>query len=178
VEIASGLIAVLAAARFGVTLPALIYAAFVCTLLVISVIDLNHRIIPDIISLPGIPICLIASIAIPSTTIKSALIGMAAGGGSLWAVAWGYRALTGKTGMGGGDIKLMAMIGALLGLEGVVFTIFVASALGSVIGLAIMLYTRSNLKLAVPFGPFLSTGAAGYVFFGPEAVEWYFRLMG
>ena len=119
-----------------------------------------------------------ASFLIGSLSVKDALIGLAAGGGSLWAVAWAYRAVTGKTGMGGGDIKLMAMIGGLLGLEGVVFTIFVASALGSVVGLALMLYTRSNMKLAVPFGPFLSLGSAGYIFFGPEAVNWYFSLMG
>jgi leader peptidase (prepilin peptidase)/N-methyltransferase len=178
VEIAAGSLAILVAVKFGVTLQAAIYYVLVCALLVVSVIDLHHRIIPDIITLPGIPLGLVASLAIDSLSISDALVGMAAGGGSLWAVAWIYRAITGKTGMGGGDIKLMAMIGALLGLEGVVFTIFVASALGSVVGLTVMLCTRSNLKLAVPFGPFLSLGATGYVFFGPEAVNWYFSLLG
>ena len=164
--------------KFGVSLQALIYYIFIAALLVISVIDLNHRIIPDIISLPGIPLGVVVSLAIPSMTLQDAFIGLLAGGGSLLAVAWAYRAVTGKTGMGGGDIKLLAMIGALLGLEGVVFTIFVASAFGSVIGLLLMLYTRSDMKLAVPFGPFLSLGAVGYVFFGPEVINWYFQPTG
>jgi len=178
VELASGLFALLTAIKFGGGMTAAVYYIFIAALLTISVIDLQHRIIPDIISLPGIPLAVLAALAIPAMSLKASLIGLLAGGGSLLAVAWLYRLLTGKIGMGGGDIKLMAMIGALLGPPGVIFTIFVASALGSVIGVALMLYTRSNLKLAVPFGPFLSVGAVAYVFFGPEAIRWYFNLLG
>ncbi len=159
VEIAGGLLAAACAARFGWSWQAVVYYVFTAALLVVSVIDLKHRIIPDIISLPGIPIGVAASLALPAMTLKDSVIGVLAGGGSLWAVAWAYRGLTGKTGMGGGDIKLLAMIGALLGLEGVIFTIFTASALGSLIGLALMFYTSSDMKLAVPFGPFLSGSA-------------------
>jgi leader peptidase (prepilin peptidase)/N-methyltransferase len=79
--------------------------------------------------------------------------------------------------MGGGDIKLLAMIGALLGWQGVVFTIFSASLLGTVVGLGLMVRTRSDMKLAVPFGPFLAAGALAYIFVGPELVAWYFGLM-
>jgi leader peptidase (prepilin peptidase)/N-methyltransferase len=106
-----------------------------------------------------------------------ALLGVVIGGGSLFLVALVYHLLTRKEGMGGGDIKLLAMIGALIGWKGVLFTIFVSSAVGTLSGLTIMMATRQNMKLAVPFGPFLSIGALSYVFFGPQLISWYFRLM-
>jgi leader peptidase (prepilin peptidase)/N-methyltransferase len=108
---------------------------------------------------------------------QASLLGVVVGGGSLFVVAWTYSMLTGKEGMGGGDVKLLAMIGALLGWQGVLFTIFSASLLGTVVGLSVMVYARSNLKLAVPFGPFLATGALAYIFVGREIVAWYFGLM-
>ncbi len=80
-----------------------------------------------------------------------------------------------RDGMGGGDIKLLAMIGALLGWRGVIFTIFASSISGCVVGLVIMLLKRKNLKLAIPYGPFLSLGAVLYVFFGPFLIAWYFN---
>ena len=77
--------------------------------------------------------------------------------------------------MGGGDIKLLAMIGASLGWKGVLFTIFIGSAIGSLVGIILMLRTRRGLKLAVPFGPFLSMGAIIYIFFGAGIINWYFN---
>jgi leader peptidase (prepilin peptidase)/N-methyltransferase len=93
-------------------------------------------------------------------------------------VAWGYSLLTGKEGMGGGDIKLLAMMGTIIGWQGVFFTIFVGSAVGMVIGGAVMLAKGKNMKFAVPFGPFLSIGAITYIFFGQEIIYWYFNLLG
>ena len=82
-----------------------------------------------------------------------------------------------KEGMGGGDIKLLAMIGAMIGWKGVLFTVFVASAVGSISGVLLMPRQKEGLKLAVPFGPFLSIGAISYVFLGTALIRWYFNLL-
>ncbi len=79
--------------------------------------------------------------------------------------------------MGGGDIKLLGMMGAMIGWQGVLFTIFVASAVGTVSGMLIMLKTRISMKLAVPFGPFLAIGGITYILFGPQLITWYFNLL-
>jgi len=157
VEIMGGAFAVLAYLKFGFTWEALIYYGFVAALLIITFIDIDYQIIPDIISLPGIPLGFAASFAIPGVTYKASLIGILVGGGMLYLIAWGYQLVTKKEGMGGGDIKLLGMIGAFTGWQGVLFTIFVASAVGTISGLLVMLHQKKGLKLAIPFGPFLST---------------------
>jgi len=176
VELLTGLLAVACVIRFGITIDCFIYYIFICALVVITFIDLDHQIIPDVISLPGIPIGLMASLLLASLSFKDSLIGMLIGGGSLFLVAWGYQFITGKEGMGGGDIKILAMIGAFIGWQGVCFTIFVASATGSLIGAVLMLFAKKDLKFAVPFGPFLSIGAIAYLFFGPELIFWYYHM--
>ena len=177
IELLTGFFAVCTFLKFGVTVSALIYFAFIAVLLAITFIDIDHRIIPDVISLPGIIVFFLAALFLPDMNWKQSLLGVAIGGGSLFLVAWGYHLLTKKEGMGGGDIKLLAMIGALVGWKGVFFTIFISSAVGTLIGLGVMLITRQNMKLAVPFGPFLAIGAVTYIFFGPELIYWYFGLM-
>lgn len=162
--------------KFGLSMVTGVYFVFICTLIVITFIDIDHRIIPDRITLPGIFVFFSAAFAIPSLSWIDSLLGVLIGGGSLFVVAVLYHLLTHKEGMGGGDIKLLAMIGALVGWKGVFFTIFVSSAVGTLVGLSIMAATRQNLKLAVPFGPFLSIGAATYIFFGPRLISWYFQL--
>ena len=107
-----------------------------------------------------------------------AALGILVGGGSLLLIAWLYAAVTGKEGMGGGDIKLLAMIGALIGWQGVLFTIFVSSAVGTVVGVFLMIRARKGMKMSLPFGPFLSIGAVAYVFFGPEWIALYLRQFG
>jgi leader peptidase (prepilin peptidase)/N-methyltransferase len=173
VELMTGLFALAAWTRFGPHWSAALYFLFICALLVITFIDIDHRIIPDSISLPGIPIGFAASFVLPQLRWTESLIGILAGGGILLAIAWGYRLLTGKEGMGGGDIKLLAMIGAFLGWAGVIFTIMTASFTGTIVGIMVMCKTRGGMKLAVPFGPFLAIGAICYLFFGPEAIDWY-----
>ena len=176
IELLTGLSALALYAKFGVSMESLVYFIFICVLIVITFIDIDHRIIPDRLTLPGIVVFFCAAFAIPSLSWIDSLIGVAVGGGSLFAVAVAYHLLTHKEGMGGGDIKLLAMIGALVGWKGVFFTIFVSSAVGTLVGLLIMVATRQNLKLAVPFGPFLSIGATAYIFFGPQLMQWYFQL--
>jgi leader peptidase (prepilin peptidase)/N-methyltransferase len=178
VELLGGLFALGTYLKFGLTTEALVYYLFFAALLVVTFIDLDHRIIPNVITLPGIPIGFAASFALPTITYKEALLGILIGGGSLFVVAWIYSLITKKEGMGGGDIKLLAMMGAIVGWQGVLFTIFLASLVGTLAGLAVMLQSRKGMKLAVPFGPFLSIGSITYIFFGPPLIAWYFNLLG
>jgi leader peptidase (prepilin peptidase)/N-methyltransferase len=99
------------------------------------------------------------------------------GGGTLLVVAWGYQLITGKDGMGGGDIKLLAMIGAFLGWQGVLFTIMASSVIGTGVGVVAMLRAGKDMKMAMPFGPFLAMGAIIYLFWGPRLVEWYLNFL-
>jgi leader peptidase (prepilin peptidase)/N-methyltransferase len=177
VELLGGMFALATFLKFGLTVEALIYYVFIASLLVVTFIDLDHQIIPDVITLPGIPLFFAASFAIPTVAYKDALLGILIGGGSLYLVAWAYYQITKKDGMGGGDIKLLAMMGALVGWQGVVFTIFVSSLVGTLSGLAVMLQSRKGMKLAVPFGPFLALGAISYIFFGTQMISWYYNLL-
>ena len=177
VELLGGLLAVLVLRKFGATPPAAVYYLFAGCLLVITFIDLDHRIIPDVISLPGRPVFFFATLLVPWMSIKDSILGILAGGGSLFLVAWIYHRITRKEGMGGGDVKLLAMIGALVGWRGVLFTIFVASSVGTIIGVMVMLITHKNMKLALPFAPFLALGALAYIFFGAELIEWYSHIL-
>jgi leader peptidase (prepilin peptidase)/N-methyltransferase len=175
VELMVGLFAVCAYLKFGFTLEALITYFFIASLIVITFIDIDHRIIPDAISLPGIPIGFAASFFLPSITTMESLTGILVGGGSLLLVAWIYSLITKKEGMGGGDIKLLAMIGAFVGWQGVLLTIFLSSAIGTLCGLVVMIRSGKNMKLAVPFGPFLAIGTMIHIFFGKELIFWYFH---
>lgn len=177
VEFLTAMFSLAAMIKFGPSPAYLIYFAFIASLIVITFIDLDHQIIPDVISLPGIPLGLLASFALPDITYKESLIGIAAGGGLLLAVAMGYEFLAKKEGMGGGDIKLLAMIGAFLGWKAVLFTIFSGSLIGTVIGISLMAAQGKDSKYAIPFGPFLSMGALLYLFFGEPIIYWYLRML-
>ncbi len=162
--------------KFGPSLSFLIYFTFVAALIVITVIDLYHQIIPDVISLPGIGVGLLASLVLPQFTFFDSLIGFLLGGGSLFLVATLYQWLFKREGMGGGDVKLLAMIGAFLGWKAVILTILLGSLIGSIIGIIIMVLKGKDFKYAIPFGPFLSLGAVIALFYGPEIVSWYLGL--
>lgn len=177
VECITGMLAVSLLLRFGLSIEALAFFTFASVLLVATFIDIDHRIIPDILTLPGIPIFFIASFAVASVSWLDSLLGVIAGGGSLLVVAFIYNRISGKDGMGGGDVKLLAMIGTMVGLKGVLFTIFSSSLLGTLTGLILMIKTGRNLKLAVPFGPFLSIGSILYIFFGESIIRWYLSLL-
>ena len=162
--------------KFGPSLSYLFYSAFVAALIVITVIDLYHQIIPDAISLPGIGVGLLASLLIPEITFSNSLIGILLGGGSLFIVATFYQWLFKREGMGGGDIKLLAMIGAFLGWKAVLLTILLSSLIGSMTGILMMVVKGKDFKYAIPFGPFLSLGAVISLFYGEEIVRWYLYL--
>ena len=164
--------------KFGASLSFLIYFSFVAALIVIAVIDLYHQIIPDVISLPGIGVGLLASLIIPQITFLDSLIGILLGGGSLFIVATLYQWLFKREGMGGGDVKLLAMIGAFLGWKAVILTILLGSLIGSIIGIIIMVLKGKDFKYAIPFGPFLSLGAVIALFYQNEIILWYLRYRG
>ncbi|MEE9614577.1 MAG: prepilin peptidase [Thermodesulfobacteriota bacterium] len=173
VEALTAFFAVALYARFGLSPDFFVYALLVSSLLVITFIDLHLRIIPDLISLPGIPVGFACSFFLVEPGVVNSLIGIVAGGGGLLAVALCYLWATGKDGMGGGDIKLMAMLGAFLGWKGVLLTIFIGSFAGAVIGGGLMLFFGKSSKYAVPFGPFLALGAVVHLFFGEEIIRMY-----
>ena len=177
VELLGGLSALACLAAFGPTVQAAVLFVFIATLIVVTFIDLDHRIIPDAISLPGIPVFFLAAFAVPTVTWHASVVGIVAGGGSLFVVAWVYQLITGREGMGGGDIKLLAMIGAMVGWQGILFTLFAASAIGTLVGLIAMVRSGKGLKLAIPFGPFLAMGAVSYLFLGEGLTAWYFNML-
>jgi leader peptidase (prepilin peptidase)/N-methyltransferase len=178
VELLNGLLTLALFLKFGPTLTFLALFLFCSALVVITFIDLEHQIIPDEISLSGIVIGFVVSFILPWQTWLNSLLGILLGGGSLLLVAYSYQWLTGKEGMGGGDIKLLAMMGAFLGWKSVLFIVFASSLIGSVVGITIMLVQKKDSKLAIPFGPYLAFGAVLYIFFGRQLIHWYLNLGG
>ncbi|MBI9077049.1 MAG: prepilin peptidase [Desulfatibacillum sp.] len=174
VELASGIFAVACAINFGLTWAALVYFVLIATLLVITFIDLDHMIIPNVITLPGIPIGIAASFLLPDLTLKQSLIGVLVGGGGLFAVSELFLLIRGKEGMGMGDVKLLAMLGAFFGFKGVLFTIMAGAFVGTIVGLILIPLNRSKgLDLRIPFGPFLASGAMVYIFWGEFLITKY-----
>lgn len=151
--------------QFGLTVTSAGYFLFCAALLVIIWIDIHHQIIPDVISLPGILIGLLFSVVCPLLYWKDSLIGALAGGGILYAIALLYFLWRKIDGMGGGDIKLLAMIGAFLGWQALPFVILASSLSGTVVGLLAMIKQKKGGQTRIPFGPFLATSALAYLFF-------------
>ncbi|GFO55168.1 type 4 prepilin-like proteins leader peptide-processing enzyme [Geomonas sp. Red276] len=176
VELLNGLLTVALFWKFGLGLIFAIFFVYTCTMVVLTFIDLEHQILPDIITLPGIVAGFGISFLFPGFGWLNSLIGILAGGGSLLLIAFGYQLITKKDGMGGGDIKLLAMMGAFFGWQGVLFIIFVASLLGSVIGISVMLAQKKDSNLAIPFGPFLAGASLIFVFFGKRIIYWYLHI--
>jgi leader peptidase (prepilin peptidase)/N-methyltransferase len=166
--------------QFGWTLGLAFAFYFACSLLVVTYIDLDHQIIPDRITLPGIAVGLALALVAPAEmrwpAVQSWAIGTLVGGGILWVVAWGYELATGREGMGGGDIKLLAMIGAFLGWRAVLVTLIVGSFSGALIGVALIAARGADARMPIPFGPFLALGAVCALAFGEPLIEWYLRL--
>jgi len=163
-------------AKFGPSLNFLFYFVFISALIVIAVIDLYHQIIPDVVSLPGIGVGIIGGLILPNITFLNSLIGLLVGGGSLFLVATLYQWLFKREGMGGGDVKLLAMIGAFLGWKAVIMTILMGSFIGSLSGIILMMFKGKDFKYAIPFGPFLSLGAVISLFFGEQLINWYLYI--
>jgi leader peptidase (prepilin peptidase)/N-methyltransferase len=176
VELLNGVLTLALFLRFGPTLAFLVLFLFCSALVVITFIDLEHQIIPDEISLSGIVLGFVFSFFIQGHSWLNSLLGILLGGGSLLLVAYVYQRLTGNEGMGGGDIKLLAMMGAFLGWKAILFIVFASSLVGSVVGITIMLVQKKDSKLAIPFGPYLAFGAVLYIFYGRQLIHWYLNM--
>jgi leader peptidase (prepilin peptidase)/N-methyltransferase len=158
---------------YGLTPLALVRVAFACALIVLFVTDLQHKILPNSITLPGIAIGFACSFFLPPGW-RDSLIGIVVGGGVLLAIAEGYYRIRKEEGLGMGDVKLLAMIGAFLGWKLVLLTLVLASFSGSLIGVALIASQRGDMKYALPFGTFLAIGAVVSAAWGTPMVDWYF----
>ncbi len=184
VELLTGLLFVLTILHFGLTWHTVLVLSFVTALVIVTFIDLEHQIVPDVITLPGIAVALVWSVLTfflsdPHISVGfsppaplDALLGTVVGGGILYLVA-----VVSRGGMGGGDIKLNAMVGAVLGWQKVLLTIFLGTLTGSVIALILLASGKKGRKDPMPFGPFLALGAVLALYWGDELIVGYFRLM-
>jgi leader peptidase (prepilin peptidase)/N-methyltransferase len=172
---AAGYVVILAA--FGLTWTAFLYGILFSALLVVTGTDLTHKIIPNVVTVPGIMLGLLGAATVLPTGLFDALLGIAVGGGILWGLAWASPYLFGKEGMGGGDIKLLAMIGAFLGWKPALLTIMIGSLAGSVIGVALIVFGFMKREDYIPFGPYLVFGAVVAMFFGQPLLDWYQNLL-
>ena len=177
VEAVTGLLSLALFIKYGLSYQYILYLIFTTSLVAISFIDLQHQIIPDVISLPGIVAGLAASFLPGDISWLDSLIGIIAGGGSLYLVAVVYERITGKEGMGGGDIKLLAMIGAWLGWMSLHFIILISSFAGVAVGVPCLLLGGKGLRVRIPFGPFLALGALLFFFFSHDIMNWYLRFL-
>jgi len=174
VEFITALLALLLFMKFGPTLNFLIFFIFTAVLIVITFIDLDHQIIPDVITLPGIPLFFLAAVFLLKVPWRDALLGLLIGGGVLFVIALVYELITKREGMGGGDIKLLAMIGGFLGWKSLMFVLLFSSFSGAIVGITAMIIKKQDMKYAVPFGPFLSAAAVAYLFWGNDFMHLLF----
>jgi leader peptidase (prepilin peptidase)/N-methyltransferase len=168
VELLTAVLTLILFLKFGPTVKFFTYFVYFAVLIVITFIDLDHQIIPDIITLPGIPIFTLAAIFLIKRPWTDALLGLLIGGGVLLAIAFVYELIAKREGMGGGDIKLLAMIGGFLGWQSLIFVLLFSSLFGAIVGFTLILVQKRDMKYAVPFGPFLAAAVVAYVFWGEE----------
>jgi len=162
---------------FGLSWTAAAYGLLYSALLVVAGTDLSHKIIPNAVTFPGIMVGLVSASTILPLGFLNSVLGILIGGGILWFLAWASPYLFGKEGMGGGDIKLLAMIGAFLGWKPALMTIMVGSFLGSLVGITLIAAQVIKREDYIPFGPFLVCGALVALFFGQPLLNWYQGLL-
>lgn len=159
----------------------LYYCLLIIPLVIISFIDLEHRIIPDVISISGIFVGIAVNMFLAGrfaymNALVDSVLGMLAGGVFLYLVAFLYEKIKGCEGLGGGDIKLIAMLGAFFGWRAAIFILMLSSVLGSLVGIVLILALRKNTKYAIPFGPFLAVAGLVQLFVGNRIIYWYTHL--
>ena len=147
----------------------------VCILIALFGIDLEHQILPNSITLPAIAIGVLLSLIAPPGW-KDALIGVVLGGGILYAIAWGYYLWRREEGMGMGDVKMLAMIGAFLGWQQVWVTLFIASVTGAIVGITLLKLSGRGTSAKIPFGTFLAVAALIASLVGNQLIDWYVGL--
>jgi leader peptidase (prepilin peptidase)/N-methyltransferase len=162
--------------QFGLTPAFFAVFVFTCTLIVITFIDLDHQIIPHAITLSGIPLFSLLAVFGMGLSFVDSFLGIMIGAGTLYFVAVYYEALTGREGMGGGDVNLFAMLGAFFGWKALLPILLGSSLLGAVVGLSAMAIRGKDMKYAIPFGPFLCSAAFLFLFFGNDLLRLIFSL--
>lgn len=198
VELMNGLLYLWIALEFWLTGEALIMMLLASSLIVITFIDFDHQIIPDVITLPGMLAGLVVAPFFVSSlgdplpfylgrlfpyagpypiALLNSLIGLLCGAGPLFAIGWIWEKLRHIEAMGGGDVKLMGMVGSFLGWKGALLTIMLGALAGSVVGIALIALKRHNMEKVIPFGPFLAIGAVASLFFGSDIISWYLGLI-
>ncbi|MCB0414990.1 MAG: prepilin peptidase, partial [Bdellovibrionales bacterium] len=176
VELLCGVFFVFTYLKLGICWTLLEYQIFAFSLLVVSFIDFDHYILPDVFTLSGIVIGLLGALINPERQFMDSLYGVLMGGGFLWAIAYVYWLLRKQEGMGGGDIKLLAWIGAVVGWQSIAFVILVSSILGGLVGIVVGIQKKEGLQSTIPFGPYLALGALLYIWVGEELTNWYLNL--
>lgn len=175
VELATMAIFVLHYAVFGVDILLVPRLLFASGLIVLFAIDLEHHLLPNVITLPAIVVGLAFSTMLPPGLVD-ALVGTVLGGGILWLIGEAYYRYSGVEGMGGGDVKMLAMIGAFLGWKLVILTLVFSSFAGALVGLLVIAVRWGGMKYALPYGTFLSLAALVSSLFGTRIVDWYLSL--
>ena len=157
---------------FGPTPLLLVRLVFACALIVLFAIDLDHQILPDMITLPGIVVGFACSWFVPPGPLMS-LAGIALGGGLLWAIAEAWFRIRKVEAMGFGDVKMLAMVGAFLGVKLVMVTFVLSSMIGGVVGVLLIASRRADMATRVPFGTMLAVAALMASLYGDSLLTWY-----
>jgi leader peptidase (prepilin peptidase)/N-methyltransferase len=177
VEAISGLLCGYVAYRFGFGLPALAALLFVWALLALTFIDFDTQLLPDSITLPLLWAGLLLNLSHTYTDLPSAVVGAVAGYLSLWSIYWLFKLVTGKEGMGYGDFKLLAAIGAWLGWQMLPLVILGSSVVGAVVGITLIVVARHGRNVPIPFGPYLAGGGLVALFWGQTLTQDYLHIL-
>ncbi len=173
VEILTGLVSALVAWRLGYGWPLVAGLAFAWTAIACAFIDYDTQLLPDRLTLPLLWLGLLVNVGGTFVDLRSAVLGAAAGYLLLWSVYWGFRLLAGKEGMGYGDFKFLAAIGAWTGWQALPLALLVSAGAGAVVGIAMMVLTRRGREVRMPFGPWLAVGGIVCLLWGRAAVIAY-----
>jgi leader peptidase (prepilin peptidase) / N-methyltransferase len=177
VELLAGIAAAWCAARFGFGLAAVAAMVFLWCIIAASCIDFDTQLLPDSITLPLLWLGLLVNIPGTFVDLRSAVIGAAAGYLSLWSVYWLFKFATGKEGMGFGDFKLLAAVGAWCGWQMLPAAILLSSFVGAVTGIGLMVLARHGRNVPIPFGPYLGIAGVVALFWGPQLTRYYLELL-
>ena len=173
IELSNGLLYIFVYHQYHLSMQTVVFALLATALLIVSCIDIAHTIIPDAITLPGIVVGMCTSLWLTPVGIRNAILGVVLGGGLFLLMAILSVMILKREGMGGGDIKLIAMLGAFLGWHAVLVTIFLAAVLGACVGLSLILLRCQGRREPLPFGPFLALGALLAMGWGETIFTWY-----